>query len=153
LEGPSLATLEDCLVQGNHRVGLEVQAHATLQARHCQILDGQDTGVRCAPQGRVILENTEVAGNARTGAVVNPGGSLLLVRCTIRDGRDTGLLVYQDAEATLEECVVHRNARAGILLARDASDPILRGANRIEDPLLRERAEGPPVRLAPLKKR
>ncbi len=149
----SLATLENCDLTANAREGLLIQEGATAQLRNCRILDGLGMGVSCEPHGRGVLETCEIAGNARTGASVSPGGSLLLVRCVIRDGQDTGLLLFQDAEATLEQCVVHRNARAGILLARDAADPILRGANRIEDPLLREQALGQPVRVAPVRKR
>ena len=148
-----LATLENCDLTANAREGLLIQEGATAQLRNCRILDGLGMGVSCEPHGRGVLETCEIAGNARTGASVSPGGSLLLVRCVIRDGQDTGLLLFQDAEATLEQCVVHRNARAGILLARDAADPILRGANRIEDPLLREQAPGQPVRVAPVRKR
>lgn len=151
--GRSLATLEGCELAGNGAAGLLLLAGATAQARSCRILDGQGAGVACEAQGRGVLEACEIAGNARTGATVSPGGSLLLVRCVIRDGQDTGLLLFQEAEATLEQCVVHRNARAGILLARDAADPILRGSNRIEDPLLREQGEGPPVRVAPVRRR
>jgi hypothetical protein len=44
--------------------------------------------------------------------------------------------------------VVHRNARGGILLAKDASDPELRGANRIEDDLFRLGPEGSRTKLA-----
>jgi hypothetical protein len=83
---------------------------------------------------------------------VERGGSLLLVRCVLRDGRDTGMLLFEDAELTLEECVVHRNARGGILLSKDASDPILRGRNQIEDDLLRSNAQGGVIKLAPVKR-
>ncbi|OIQ63259.1 hypothetical protein GALL_551990 [mine drainage metagenome] len=92
-------------------------------------------------------------GGVGVGVQVEPGGSLLLVRCTLKEGRATGLLLLEDSQATLEECVVHRNARGGILLARDASDPILRGANRIDDGFLRMDATGSPVKVAPLEGR
>jgi len=48
---------------------------------------------------------------------------------------------------------VHRNARGGILLAKDASDPVLRGGNRIQDDLLRSTDQGAPIRVAPIKRR
>lgn len=153
VQAQGLATLEACELSDNGSAGLLIQTGATAQLRTCRILDGRGAGVVCEAHGRGVLEGCEIAGNARTGASVSPGGSLLLVRCVIRDGQDTGLLLFQDAEATLEQCVVHRNARAGILLARDAADPVLRGSNRIEDPLLREQAEGAPIRVAPVKKR
>lgn len=153
IQAQGLATLESCELADNGPAGLLIQASATVQLRTCRILDGRGAGVICESHGRGVLEGCEIAGNARTGASVNPGGSLLLVRCVIRDGQDTGLLLFQDAEATLEQCVVHRNARAGILLARDAADPVLRGSNRIEDPLLREQAEGALIRVAPVRKR
>jgi hypothetical protein len=98
-----------------------------------------------------VLEGCEIYGNAKTGAKVEPGGSLLLVRCDLRDGRDTGILLFEDAEVTLEECVVHRNARGGILLAKDASDPILRGGNKIQDSLLRSSGDGGVMKVAPVK--
>lgn len=153
VQAQGLANLEACEIADNGPAGLLIQTGATAQLRSCRILDGRGAGVVCEAHGRGVLEGCEIAGNARTGASVSPGGSLLLVRCVIRDGQDTGLLLFQDAEATLEQCVVHRNARAGILLARDAADPVLRGSNRIEDPLLREQAEGAPIRVAPVKKR
>ena len=79
-------------------------------------------------------------------------GARLPVGGDLHDGRDTGILLFEDAEVTLEECVVHRNARGGILLAKDASDPILRGGgNRIQDTLLRASADGGVVKVAPVK--
>lgn len=153
VQAQGLATLEGCEIADNGPAGLLIQTGATVQLRNCRILDGRGAGVVCEAHGRGVLEGCEIAGNARTGARVSPGGSLLLARCVIRDGQDTGLLLFQDAEATLEQCVVHRNARGGILLTRDAADPVLRGSNRIEDPLLREQAEGAPIRVAPVRKR
>ena len=61
-------------------------------------------------------------------------------------------MLLEDSKATLEECVVHRNARGGILLAKDASDPELRGANRIEDELFREGQVGGRTRVAPVRR-
>jgi hypothetical protein len=72
------------------------------------------------------------------------------VKCTLKEGRDSGLLLLEDSQATLEECVIHRNARGGILLAKDAADPIMRGANRIEDGFHRVDASGQLVKMAPL---
>jgi hypothetical protein len=127
-----------------------VQQGATVQMKGCQVADGQSFGVVCARAGRGVLEGCGIHGNARTGAKVEPGGSLLLVRCELHDGRDTGILLFEDAQVTLEECVVHRNARGGILLAKDASDPILRGGNKIQDALLRASAGGV-VKVAPVR--
>jgi hypothetical protein len=107
-------------------------------------------GVDCDEGGQAVLDGCEISDNAGPGVQVEPGGSLLLVHCTLKDGRDTGLLLLEDSQATLEECVVHRNARGGILLAKDAADPILRGANRIEDGFHRVDGRGHPVKVAPL---
>jgi hypothetical protein len=63
------------------------------------------------------------------------------------------MLLFEDAELTLEECVVHRNARGGILLSKDASDPILRGGNQIEDDMLRTNSQSGLTKLAAVKKR
>ena len=145
-----LATLDGCAVQANGGTGLLVHHGATLQARNCTFSEGRSLGVDCAEGGQAVLDGCEISGNAGVGVQVEPGGSLLLVRCTLKDGRDTGLLLLDDSQVTLEECVVHRNARGGILLAREASDPVLRGANRIEDGLHRLDADGNPVKVAPL---
>jgi len=148
----SIATLDECEIYANTQPGVLVHRGATAQLKQCKLYEGLSWGVVCATKGRGVVEGSEIYGHARSGAKVEPGGSLLLVRCTLRDGQDTGLLLFEDAEATLEECVIHRNARGGILLAKDASDPILRGGNRIEDELLRASAEGSVVKLAPLRK-
>ena len=148
-----LATLDGCSVQANGGAGLLVHHGAVLQARTCAFSEGRSLGVDCAEGGQAVLDGCEIAGNAGVGVQVEPGGSLLLVRCTLKEGRATGLLLLEDSQATLEECVVHRNARGGILLARDASDPILRGANRIDDGFLRMDATGSPVKVAPLEGR
>lgn len=148
----SIATLDDCDLYANAHPGLLVHKGATAQLKQCKLHDGLSWGIVSSAKGRGVLESCEIYGNARSGAKVEPGGSLLLVRCTIRDGQDTGLLLFEEGEATLEECVVHRNARGGILLAKDASDPILRGGNRIEDELLRIGSEGNAVKLAQVRK-
>lgn len=145
-----LATLDACTVQANGGAGLLIHHGATLQARGCTFSEGRSLGVDCAEGGQAVLDGCEISGNAGVGVQVEPGGSLLLVRCTLKEGRDTGLLLLEDSQATLEECVVHRNARGGILLAKDASDPVLRGANRIDDDLLRLDAGGGLVKVAPL---
>jgi len=149
--GKGLLTLEGCALSENLEPAVLVHQGATVQMKGCTIFDGQSFGVVCAGGGKGVLEGCEIYGNLRTGAKVEPGGSLLLVRCDLRDGRDTGILLFEDAEVTLEECVVHRNARGGILLAKDASDPILRGGNRIQDALLRAGAEGAVIKVAPVK--
>jgi hypothetical protein len=150
--GAGLITLDRCELKENQEPAVLVQDGATVQMKGCQVFDGQSFGVVCAGQGRGVLEDCEIYGNAKTGAKVEPGGSLLLVRCDLRDGRDTGILLFEDAEVTLEECVVHRNARGGILLAKHASDPILRGGgNQIQDSLMRVDAEGGVVKVAPVK--
>ena len=148
--GAGLLTLDGCELKANVEPAVLFQHGATVQMKGCKVSDGQSFGVVCGGAGRGVLEGCEIYGNARTGAKVEPGGSLLLVRCDLRDGRDTGILLFEDAEVTLEECVVHRNARGGILLAKDASDPILRGGNRIQDSLLRARADGGVVKVAPV---
>ena len=151
ISGEGLLTLDRCELKENGEAAVLVQRGATVRLKDCKVFDGNGFGVVCGPLGRGVLEACEIYGNARTGAKVEPGGSLLLVRCDLRDGRDTGILLFEDAEVTLEECVVHRNARGGILLAKDASDPILRGGNRIQDTLLRVGAEGTVVKVAPVK--
>lgn len=148
----SLVSLEGCEVARNQHAGVLIHSGATVQMKDCKVVEGHSLGLVCAEKGRGVLEGCEIAGNAQSGAKVEPGGSLLLLRCVIRDGQDTGMLLFQDAEATLEECVIHRNARGGILLAKDASDPILRGGNRIEDELVRMTPKGP-IKLAAVKKR
>ena len=148
--GAGLLTLDQCELKENGEPAVLVRQGATVQMKGCKIFDNVSFGVVCAAQGRGVLEGCEIYGNAKTGAKVEPGGSLLLVRCDLRDGRDTGILLFEDAEVTLEECVVHRNARGGILLAKDASDPILRGGNRIQDSLMRSSGGGV-VKVAPVK--
>jgi hypothetical protein len=145
-----LATLDGCVIQGNGGAGLLIHHGATVQARGCTISEGRSMGVDCDEGGQAILDTCEISGNAGPGVQVEPGGSLLLVHCTLKDGRDTGLLLLEDSQATLEECVVHRNARGGILLAKEAADPILRGANRIEDGFHRVDGGGQLVKVAPL---
>jgi len=147
----SLMNAEECEFMASGWPGLFLSGASTAQLRNCKVSDGASYGIVSARQAKGVLEACEIAGNALTGARVESGCSLLLIRCILRDGHDTGLLLYKDAEATLEECVVHRNARGGILLAKDASDPILRGGNRIEDELLRQTPRGP-VKLAPVKR-
>ncbi|BDU72081.1 protein kinase domain-containing protein [Mesoterricola silvestris] len=147
-----LLAMEDCELSGNQEPAVLAHRGATAQLKSCRIFDGKSFGVLCSWRGRAVLEGCEIYGNAGTGAKVEPGGSLLLVRCDLRDGKDTGILLLEDAEATLEECVVHRNARGGILLAREASDPILRGGNRLQDALIRETASGEGVKVAPVRK-
>ncbi|WP_306601603.1 protein kinase [Geothrix sp. 21YS21S-2] len=147
-----LLAMEDCELSGNQEPAVVVHNGATAQLKSCRIFDGRSFGVVCSWRGRGVLEGCEIFGNAGTGAKVEPGGSLLLVRCDLRDGKDTGILLLEDAEVTLEECVVHRNARGGILLAKDASDPILRGGNRLQDDLIRTTASGEPVKVAPVRK-
>lgn len=145
-----LATLDTCTLQGNGGAGLLIHHGATVQARGSSFSDGRSLGVDCAEGGQGVLDACEISGNAGVGVQVEPGGSLLLVRCTLKDGRDTGLLLLEDSQATLEECVVHRNARGGILLAKDAADPVMRGANRIEDGFQRVDSQGHLVKMAPL---
>lgn len=145
-----LATLDGCTLQANGGAGLLIHHGATVQARNSTFSEGRALGVDCAEGGQGVLDGCEIAGNAGVGVQVEPGGSLLLVRCILKEGRDTGLLLLEDSQVTLEECVVHRNARGGILLAREASDPVLRGANRIEDGFQRLDAGGNPVKMAPL---
>jgi hypothetical protein len=147
-----LLTLEACDLSANAEPAVLVHHGSTVQMKACRIFDGRSFGVVCSWRGRGVLEGCEIYGNAFTGAKVEPGGSLLLVRCDLRDGKDTGILLLEDAEVTLEECVVHRNARGGILLAKDASDPILRGGNKFTDDLLRTTATGETVKVAPVKK-
>jgi len=147
-----LGTLDGCDIQRNGRAGVLLRTGGSLQGKGCRIHDGRSLGVVCAARGRGVLESCEIYGNAQSGGKVEPGGSLLLLRCVLRDGRDTGMLLFEDAELTLEECAVHHNARGGILLAKDASDPILRGGNLIEDDLLRSSAQGGIVKLAPVKR-
>ena len=125
--GAGLLTLDRCELKGNQDSAVLVQQGATVQMKGCQVADGQSFGGVCARAGRGVLEGCEIHGNARTGAKVEPGGSLLLVRCDLHDGRDTG-----------------------ILLAKDASDPILRGGNRIQDALLRS-SPGGVVKVAPVR--
>ena len=149
--GQGLLTLDLCEVSENGEPAVLMQRGATVQMKGCKLFDGHSFGVVCGAGARGVLEGCEIYGNAQTGAKVEPGGSLLLVRCDLRDGRDTGILLFENAEVTLEECVVHRNARGGILLAKDASDPILRGANKIQDQLLRASAQGGVVKVAPVK--
>jgi hypothetical protein len=150
--GTGLLTLDGCELRGNGEPAALARDGATLQMTGCQICDGRAFGVVCGPGGRGVLESCEIFGNAGTGAKVESGGSLLLVRCDLHDGRDTGILLFQDAQVTLEECVVHRNARGGILLAKDAADPVLRGAgNRIQDALLRSRGDGEVVKVVPVR--
>jgi serine/threonine protein kinase len=148
-----LATLEECDIYENAHPGVFVHEGGTVQIKNGKLHDGQSLGIVCASKGRGVLEGCEIYGNAQSGAKVERGGSLLLVRCVLRDGRDTGMLLFEDAELTLEECVVHRNARGGILLSKDASDPILRGGNQIEDDLLRTNSQGGLTKLAPVKRR
>jgi len=147
-----LLTLEGCELSANQEAAALAHHGATLQMKGCKVYDNRSFGVVCAWRGRGVLEACEVFGNALTGAKVEPGGSLLLVRCDLRDGKDTGILLLEDAEVTLEECVVHRNARGGILLAKDASDPVLRGGNRLQDDLLRRTATGDTIKVAPVKR-
>jgi F-box protein 11 len=148
----ALARLDACEIHQNGRAGLLIHGGGTAQLKTCKVFDGQSLGVVCAPKGRGVLEACEIYGNVQSGAKVEPGGSLLLVQCVLRDGQDTGLLLFEDAEATLEQCVVHRNARGGILLTKDASDPILRKGNRIEDDLWRTNAKGERVKVVPVKR-
>ena len=148
-----LCTVTDCEVNDNGHPGVFVHRDGTVQIKNSKLHDGQSLGVVCAAKGRGVLEGCEIYGNAQSGAKVERGGSLLLVRCILRDGRDTGMLLFEDAELTLEQCVVHRNARGGILLSKDASDPILRGGNQIDDDLLRTTPQGGVVKLAPVKRR
>ncbi|BDU76153.1 protein kinase domain-containing protein [Mesoterricola sediminis] len=147
-----LMTLEACELSANQEPAALVHHGATMQMKGCKIYDNRAFGVVCAWRGRGVLEACEIFGNALTGAKVEPGGSLLLVRCDLRDGKDTGILLLEDAEVTLEECVVHRNARGGILLAKDASDPVLRGGNRLQDDLLRRTAGGDTIKVTPVKR-
>lgn len=146
--GGGSATLEGCAISGNVQPGVRILKGATVVLRGCRLHDGKNLGVLCGEEGQGLLEQCELYGNALSGARVERGGSLALVRCVVRDGQDTGLMVLEAGQATLEECVVHRNARGGILLAKAASDPILRGG-RMEDHILREGAGGQLIRLAP----
>ncbi len=145
-----LATLDQCQIQTNGGAGLLIHHGATVQARGCLFSEGLSLGVDCAEGGQGVLDGCEIVGNAGVGVQVESGGNLLLVRCTLKEGRDTGLLLLEDSQVTLEECVLHRNSRGGILLARDAADPVMRGANRIEDGLQRVDANGNLVKVAPL---
>jgi len=145
-----MTTLEGCIFKANGGAGLLIHRGATVQARNCSFADGKSLGVDCSDGGQGVLDGCTIAGNAGAGVQVEPGGSLLLVRCTIEDGRDTGLLLLEDSQATLEECVVHRNARGGVLLARDAADPVMRGANRIEDDFHRVDRGGNLVKVSPI---
>lgn len=145
-----LATLDGCELQANGGAGLLIHHGATVQARGCSFSQGRAMGVDCGEGGQAVLDACEISGNAGPGVQVEPGGSLLLVHCTLKDGRDTGLLLLEDTQATLEDCVVHRNARGGILLAKDAADPVMRGANRIEDGFHRVDGVGQLVKVAPL---
>jgi predicted Ser/Thr protein kinase len=145
-------SLEASEISRNGAPGVLIHRGATAQMKACKLFDGLALGVVCSSGGRGVLEACEIYGNAQSGAQVEPGGSLLLVKCVLRDGRDTGLLLFEDAEATLEECVVHRNARGGILLSKDASDPVIRGASGIDDDLFRSTPQGGLVKLAPVKK-
>jgi hypothetical protein len=145
-----MATLDGCVFQANGGAGLLIHHGATVQARGCTFTEGKSLGVDCAEGGQGVLDGCSISGNMAAGVQVEPGGSLLLVRCTIEDGRDTGLLLLEDSQATLEECVVHRNARGGVLLARDAADPVLRGANRIEDDFHRVDRGGNLVKVVPI---
>ncbi len=140
------ATLEGCAISGNGHAGVRILKGATVVLRGCRLHDGKNLGVLCGEEGQGLLEQCELYGNALSGARVERGGSLALIRCVVRDGQDTGLMVLEAGQATLEECVVHRNARGGILLAKTASDPVLRGG-RIEDLLLREGPGGQLIRL------
>lgn len=146
--GGGSATLEGCAISGNAQPGVRILKGATVVLRGCRLHDGKSLGVLCGEEGQGLLEQCELYGNALSGARVERGGSLALVRCVVRDGQDTGLMVLEAGQATLEECVVHRNARGGILLAKAASDPVLRGG-RMEDHILREGAGGQLIRLAP----
>jgi predicted Ser/Thr protein kinase len=145
-----LATLDGCQIQANGGAGLLIHHGATVQARGSAFSEGLSLGVNCSEGGQCVLDGCEISGNAGAGVQVEPGGSLLLVRCTLKDGRDTGLLLLEDSQATLEECVVHRNARGGVLLAKDAADPTLRGANRFEDGFQRADGSGNLVKVAPI---
>lgn len=147
----SLLTAEECEFLGSGWPAVFASGASTAQLRGCKLADGASYGIVAARGAKGVLEACEVSGNGRTGGRIESGCSLLLIRCVLRDGRDTGLILYKNAEATLEECVVHRNARGGILLAKDASDPILRGGNRIEDEMVRQTPKGP-VKLAPVKR-
>lgn len=146
--GGGTANLEGCAISGNAEPGVRILKGATVVLRGCRLHDGKSLGVLCGEEGQGLLEQCELYGNALSGARVERGGSLALVRCVVRDGQDTGLMVLEAGQATLEECVVHRNARGGILLAKAASDPILRGG-RMEDLVLREGAGGQLIRMAP----
>lgn len=148
-----LCTVADSEIDNNEQPGAFVRDGGTLQVKNSKLHDGRSLGVVCAAKGRGVLEASEIYGNVLSGAKVERGGSLLLVRCVLRDGRDTGMLLFEDAELTLEECVVHRNARGGILLSKDASDPVLRGGNQIDDDLLRTNPQGGLIKLAPVKRR
>lgn len=141
---------EGCDLAENGQPGVLIHRGASAHLRECKLRDGRSLGIRCLRGGRGVLEACEIVGNAQSGARVEAGGSLLLMGCVIRDGQATGLMLFEEADVTLEECVVHRNARGGILLAKDASDPMLRGANTIEDGLFRVGAQGEMVRVAPL---
>ena len=147
-----LATVDGCEISGNGLSGLLLQRGATGQVRHTKIFDGRSLGIECGEGGQAVLDTCEIYGNAGVGAQVERGGNLLLARCTLRDGRDSGLMLLEESKVTLEECVVHHNARGGILLAKDASDPELRGANRIEDDLFREGAAGTRIKVAPVRR-
>jgi hypothetical protein len=151
--GAGLVTLDGTALSENLEPAVVIYPGATVQMKNCAVFDGQSFGVVCSGGGKGVLEGCEIYGNLMTGAKVEPGGSLLLVRCDLHDGRDTGILLFEDAEVTLEECVVHRNARGGILLAKDASDPILRGGNRIQDDLLRTNEQGAVVKVVPVRQR
>ncbi|HNX93606.1 MAG TPA: protein kinase [Holophaga sp.] len=152
LLGSGLASAVECEFSANEASGVLIHQGATAQLKGCHLLNGLGVGIECADHGQGVLEGCEIAGNAQTGARVEPGGSLLLVRCTLRDSRETGLMLFENAEVTLEECVIHRNARGGILLAKDASDPVLRGGNQLEDDLFRSDARGNLVKIAPLRR-
>jgi len=107
-------TIEQCVISGNVRAGVEIKTGGNPVVRDCEIRDGKMDGVLVYGQGEGTIERCVISGNAGSGVEIVAGGNPTVRDCEIRDGQQSGVSVHDQGKGTIEKCVISGNAKSGV---------------------------------------
>jgi hypothetical protein len=111
VEGKAGVTLEDCVIRGNGRAGVDVH-NGQILLRRCSVEEQSGAGI-VAHRGDITVEDSVLAGNAAAGAVAD-GGRLTLRCCRILDGGADAVVVHEHGLAVLEGCELDGHLGRGV---------------------------------------
>ena len=117
--------IEDCVITGTARTGLEVGLGGGPTVRRCTISETEAAGVVIGEGGSAVIEHCEISSVGGTGLVACAGSSPTVRATVLTRCQKNGIYLAEGVSGAIEDCEIAYTEYPALLLGADAT-PVLR---------------------------